>query len=1177
MLGFFRRLARSPGAPIAALGVLLSAAIIALFLTDLAARYRDSIATAKTDAQSFARILADHAALTFEDVDRVLLEAETIRRDSLSGKYADPDAANAALRQLQKSSSVIVAVGWTDASGEVLAHSGDHVPPRSNMSNMAQFTAQRDSAGNRLFIAPPFRSVAGDRWLTAASRRLSNADGSFAGIVGASIDQSYFLRIYRSIDLGHGGSAVLMHREGRIMARRPENPDIRGKSFGNGLLFTKYLPMSETGSYELTSPVDGLARVAGYQAVPGLPLVLIVTYARDDVLQKWYRHLYTFGLLVVATVSIILLGTFLLVRQTNALAAKTRTLARINARFDAALTNMPHGLSMFDVDEKLLVSNSRYREMYDLTEEQVKPGTPLSRILGDYKTEGTDFNLDRFLEGAKNRTPHLLALADGRIISIRRTPMKDGGWVATHEDITEKRRAEQQLVESAEELKLANDRLDAAISNMSQGLCLFAADKTLVISNSRFQQMYRLPDELVMPGTPLQRIFQFYKERGDVADPDANVDQSVELLPKQLRQNYQPIDGRNILIQRKPLPDGGWVATHEDITEQKRGEQLLAEKAAELEAMNTRFDAAINNMSQGLCMFDAEQKLVVSNPRYGEIYHLGRDQIKPGTSLAQILEFRREKGTNFADVDPEVYRKVNVKEVREVRDLVDGRVISIARQMMADGSWIGTHEDITDRARNEKKIAFLAQHDLLTGLANRALFSEKLDDAAKRLQRHGTTFSVLMLDLDRFKNVNDTLGHPVGDQLLVEVARRLSSALRDTDVLARLGGDEFAIIQENEKNQSEGAIALALRIIGLIEQAFDLGGHRVSVGTSIGIAFAPEHGTDVESLLKKADVALYAAKSGGRNDFRVFQPEMTEVADLQKSMEVELHEAISRNQFELHYQPVIDAETRRICGAEVFVRWHHPSKGMLAPDQFLPLAESTRLIVPLGEWILRQACLDAAAWPPHIRIAVNISATQLNKGNLFDVVLCALIDSGLSPERLELEIADTAMLEKNHAANLFTIRQLKNLGVSIALDNCGAGYSAASYLTGFPFDKIKIDKSIAQGFASRRDCAAVVASVLALARGLDIATAAKGVESSEQFEALRAAGVDFAQGYLFGEPVTHSELDLDSVFLLTKNIRLTGTTVRSQSLELDQSHDCSGKPDRSARQRAGERGSVKAR
>ncbi len=377
------------------------------------------------------------------------------------------------------------------------------------------------------------------------------------------------------------------------------------------------------------------------------------------------------------------------------------------------------------------------------------------------------------------------------------------------------------------------------------------------------------------------------------------------------------------------------------------------------------------------------------------------------------------------NVTPDSYLTQNVKREKEVLELADGRVVMIARHMMADGGWLTTHEDITEQARNEKRIAFLAQHDLLTGLANRAVFSEKLEDTAKRLARHGTTFTVLMLDLDKFKNVNDTLGHPAGDQLLVEVAQRLKSSLRDTDVLARLGGDEFAIIQESEKNQTEGAIALALRIIGLIEKPFDLDGNTVGVGTSIGIAFAPEHGIDAETLLRKADLALYAAKSGGRNDFRVFQPELTAAADMQRSMESELREALSRSEFELHYQPVIDTRTRRICGAEAFVRWHHPSRGLLTPDQFLPLAESTGLMPPLGGWILQQACIDAAAWPAHIKIAVNISAVQFSEGNLFDLILCAMVESGLSPERLELEIADTSLLEKSQAAHLQTIRQLK--------------------------------------------------------------------------------------------------------------------------------------------------------
>lgn len=1115
-----------------AVGVMLCVGTILLFLIDLHSRYWDRIATAKVDTQNFAKILAQHTALTFDDVERTLVEAETIRRESLSGKYT-PEAANAALRQLRKSSSVIVAIGWTDESGEVLAHSYPAAPPRTNVSEMSHFTAHRDSAETRMFIAPPYRSAVADRWFTAASRRLSNADGSFAGIVTAPIDQSYFTQLYRSIDLGQGGSVLLLHRQGRMLAREPEVKDAIGKSFADAPVLTKYLPMSETGAFETTSVVDGVQRIAGYKAVPGLPMVVVVTYARSDVLKPWFQHLYVGGLLVAGVVLVILLGTFLLVRKTNALAQKTRALASTNAHFDAALSNMPHGLSMFDADGKLLVANGVYREMYNLTEAQTTPGTPFTSIVNSFEEQNAavDFSAEAFLTAAREWLPHTLKLANGRLILITRTPMKDGGWVATHEDVTEKKRAEALLVASAAELKNANERFAVATSNMSQGLCLFDAAKNLVISNRRYQQMYNLPDKLVAPGTPLRQILQHYADRGETGT--LSVDQYTEVMPTEYKQIYSLADGRKILIERQPLLDGSWVATHTDITEQKRSESMLAEKAAELERINVRFDAALNNMSQGLCMFDAEQRVLVSNARYGELYRLNPDQIAPGTSLARILEYRREKGTHFS-IAPEVYLSANVKLANEVQELADGRVVAIARHPMPNGGWLTTHEDITERARTEKRIAFLAQHDLLTGLANRALFSESLERCAERLGRDGMTFTVMMLDLDKFKHVNDTLGHPAGDLLLIEVAKRLKSLLRETDVLARLGGDEFAIIQESQKSQSEEAISLSLRIISVLEQPFELNGNRVGIGTSIGIAFAPEHGSDAETLLKNADLALYATKSGGRNDFRIFEPELTAAADIQKSMEAELREAISGGQFELHYQPIVDVRTRVVRSMEAFVRWHHPSRGLLGPDQFLPIAESSGLVIPLGEWVLQQACMEAAAWPPHVSVAVNVSAVQFRKANLFDVVLCALVDSGLSPERLELEIADVSLME-SQGDHLHTLRQLKNIGILVSLDNCGAGYSSGSYLTGFPFDKIKIDRMFSQGFACRRDCAAVIASVLALARGLDIQTVAKGIETSEQFEALQAAGVDLVQGYLFGRPMAHSDVDFEAI-LPIKNV-----------------------------------------
>jgi diguanylate cyclase (GGDEF)-like protein len=412
----------------------------------------------------------------------------------------------------------------------------------------------------------------------------------------------------------------------------------------------------------------------------------------------------------------------------------------------------------------------------------------------------------------------------------------------------------------------------------------------------------------------------------------------------------------------------------------------------------------------------------------------------------------------------------------------------------------------------------------LTGLANRAEFNEKLEEAGKRLKRGGTEITVMMLDLDRFKAVNDMLGHPAGDALLVEVGRRLQFALRETDLLARLGGDEFAIIQEGGPAQREGAIATALRIIQAISEPFDLGGFEVNVGTSIGIAMAPEHGTEPAELLKSADLALYAVKAQGRNDFRIYQPDMLENATSQQLAESELRDAIAEAQFELHYQPVVDVETRQIRGVEALVRWRHPDKGLVGPDQFIPLAESTGLIVPIGEWILQRACTDAAKWPSHVKLAINISAVQFKKGNLFEVILCALVESGLEPERLELEITETSLLE-NQEAHLATIRQLKNLGITLALDDFGTGYSSVTYLTNFPFDKIKIDRSFTRDVLERRDYAAVVSSVLALARGLDKRTTVEGIETEQQFEYMRQAGVDLAQGYLFSRPIPASELN----------------------------------------------------
>jgi diguanylate cyclase (GGDEF)-like protein len=423
-------------------------------------------------------------------------------------------------------------------------------------------------------------------------------------------------------------------------------------------------------------------------------------------------------------------------------------------------------------------------------------------------------------------------------------------------------------------------------------------------------------------------------------------------------------------------------------------------------------------------------------------------------------------------------------------------------------------------SRNSRQLALanqrvleLANTDILTGLPNRAFFLEQLEEAVSH-----EAFSILMLDLDRFKNVNDSLGHAAGDALLRQVAHRLKSALRETDTLARLGGDEFAIIQAGHDDQRTDSINLATRISKLIAEPFPLPGHEVEIGTSIGIAISPEHGSDQEQLLKKADLALYRSKSAGRNGITLYDEAMSAELEARNTLESDLRDAIARCHFEVHYQPFFDVQTDYRRGLEALVRWRHPTRGLIPPDQFIPLAEETGLIVPLGEWVLRRACDDATSWPADIKVAVNLSPVQLKQADLFDVIQSALRSSGLPPERLEIELTESVLLERaveNHAL----MQRLKSIGISLALDDFGTGYSSLSCLTAFPFDKIKIDKSFIGNLTKLHKSSAIISSIVTLARGLNLSVTAEGVETSEQFERLKTLGVNFAQGYLLGRPM----------------------------------------------------------
>ena len=442
-------------------------------------------------------------------------------------------------------------------------------------------------------------------------------------------------------------------------------------------------------------------------------------------------------------------------------------------------------------------------------------------------------------------------------------------------------------------------------------------------------------------------------------------------------------------------------------------------------------------------------------------------------------------------------------------------------------------------SRNSRELALanrrvleLAQTDILTGLPNRAFFLEQLKEAGSD-QRHRGVFSILMVDLDRFKNVNDSLGHAAGDTLLRQVAVRLRSALRGDDVLARLGGDEFAIIQAGYHDQRASSVDLAGRISKLVAEPFQLPGNQVEIGTSIGIALAPEHGDDREQLLKKADLALYRSKSAGRNCFTLYDEAMSAELEARNTLEGDLRDAIARCLFEVHYQPYFDVQTGRRGGVEALIRWRHPTRGLIPPDQFIPLAEETGLIVPLGEWIIRQACDDATFWPADTRVSINLSPVQFKQAELFDVIESALRKSGLPPERLEIEITESVLLERA-AENLAFMERLSDIGVSLALDDFGTGYSSLSCLTTFPFDKIKIDKSFMGNLSAQYKSSAIISSIVTLARGLDMLVTAEGVETVEQLDGLKRLGVNFAQGYLLGRPVPIAELEKQPIIFRSR-------------------------------------------
>lgn len=530
-------------------------------------------------------------------------------------------------------------------------------------------------------------------------------------------------------------------------------------------------------------------------------------------------------------------------------------------------------------------------------------------------------------------------------------------------------------------------------------------------------------------------------------------------------------------------------------------------------------NATLENMPLGVALFDNEHRLVVSNTLYSGLYGLSDQHRKPGTKITELIRYRYENNC-FGNVD---YKEHSddwvhgfVGAESETQELANGRVYNIRRQREMDGRIVTTTEDVTAHRRLEARIEHLAYHDALTGLANRTQLQQRLE---KNLQQNRIDdgLTLFCMDLDQFKEINDSLGHHVGDALLKAVADRLLGCVRDEDLVARIGGDEFVILLAGKSCEVHAA-TMAERMIDSLTTPFELKGHQVLTGVSIGIAFRDDLDSTDETLMKKADLALYRAKESGRGTYCFYDEFMSKRLQKRRAIERDLRNALRRNEFEMHYQPIMSADRMTIESVEALIRWHHPEKGVISPGDFIPVADEIGLAVPLGNWVILQACKDAATLPDHIKVSVNVSAEQFYKPGLAHTVESALETAGLPANRLELEITETALLE-NSGMTISTLEDLHRLGVHIALDDFGTGYSSLSYLQKFSFDRIKIDRSFVMSATTDAPSSEIIRTVIDLGHRLGMAVTAEGVETREQLDRVTSDGCTAIQGFLISRPL----------------------------------------------------------
>ncbi len=1056
---------------------------------------------------NLARLFEQDTTAMLESVDRTLL--------LLRQEYErDPDHfdLNRLLKRATFSDDLTIHFAIAGQGGDAKTLlSPDNTVVTADFADRDWFKKQRDAKIDELVISRPVAGRISKKWSIILSRRLTDRDGNFAGVIAASVDPEYLGSFYKTIDVGEHGSVILRDRNGVILASGGTVGNAMGRQVMQPAL-REALANSPVGYYWGGGAVDGVNRLVSYRTSERLPVLTMVGLAEDDIFKPYERTQLIFisaaGILTI----LLIIAFFASLRHRLRLAERENLIARQKLHLDSALANMPQGLCMFDRDQRLIVCNEQYVDLYDMSEEQTRPGTHLRSILEHQLAIGnlsvdSDYIAKRLNAAVAHKAYQITnRLRDGRLISVTHRPMDGGGWVSTHTDVTEQVRREESF-----RLLFESSPVPMWVSDRESLRFLAVNDAAIARYGYSREQFMLMTVPMLRPEQDRERFGEFLRK--------LEVDQFSKNLGQHLTSDGQVID---VSVYSRALGYDGRNArltVVHDITKSKQVEDELRRTQKFLDAIIESVPAPILVKDVTNANGDAAScAYTLINRAFEELFGVSRTEIV-GKTVAEL--YPKERAEFIAAENNQALRSQNpiVLSDHDVYTATNGiRICTATTVAVRDDSQAPQYlvtvlQDVTERNRAEQRIVRMAHYDHLTNLANRKTFNDSMEKAIGEASGCGDQFTFLSLDLDGFKETNDTHGHLIGDALLCEVSRRLVAAA-DGAFIARIGGDEFALIVDGGM---QIATLLADRLLGVFKEDIGIEGRKIKTGATIGAAIYPNHGSDTKTLISNADIALYRAKAAARGSVMFFDQEMGEEVRERRALHDVLRSAVECQQLHLHYQPQMTMSGEMV-GFEALARWQDRQHGLVSPDLFIPIAEESGLIIPLGEWVLREACREAATWRNPLTVAVNVSPVQFRYGDLPMLVHSILLETGLAPARLELEITESVFIDDFPRA-ISILSRLKTLGVRIALDDFGSGYSSLSYLHSFAFDKIKIDRTFVLDLERNQHSMAIVRAVIDLGHSLGIPVLAEGVETAAQRAMLLDRRCDELQGYLLGHPM----------------------------------------------------------